>query len=390
MPGNSFGKLLRVTTFGESHGAAVGAVIDGVPAGLPLDSSDIQYELSFRRPGHHLVSPRREEDKVEILSGVFNGRTTGAPIAIIVRNTDVDSSYYEELKFTPRPGHADLPYIIRYGFENWDYRGGGRASGRETVARVAAGAIAKKLLAALDVWIAGCVRSIGDVEVADDVGFEDALHSRCSPVRSCSKKYEAAFISVIESAVREGDSYGAIVEVFVKNPPAGLGEPVFDKIKADLAKAIMSIPGAVGFEIGLGFRYARAKGSVVMDEIVIQNSRVGWRYNYSGGVLGGITTGEPIVMRCAFKPTSSIKKPQKTVDMRTLEERTIVVKGRHDPCIGVRAVAVVEAMTALVIADHAMRSGFLPLVKIPSDMVSTISSRWRWYRGVCMDMEESQ
>lgn len=387
MTGNSFGKFLRITTFGESHGSAVGVVIDGVPAGLPLDGSDIEYELSFRRPGYRFVSPRREEDKVEILSGVFNGRTTGAPIAIIVRNTDVDSSYYEEIRFTPRPGHADLPYITRYGFENWDYRGGGRASGRETVARVAAGAIAKKLLMALDVWIAGCVKSIGDAEIVDEVTFEDALSSRCSPVKPCMRRYEEVFIKMIESAIKDGDSYGATVQVVVKNPPAGLGEPVFDKVKADLAKAVMSIPGVVGFEIGLGFGYAKAKGSSVLDEIIVKGSRIGWRNNYSGGILGGITTGEPIVFRCAFRPTSSIGKPQKTVDLRTQEEKTIVIKGRHDPCIGIRGVAVVEAMTALVIADHVMRSGLLSMVKISDDIANAISNRWRWYRELCTHME---
>ncbi len=390
MPGNSFGKLFKITTFGESHGPAVGVVVDGVPAGLPLDSSDIEYELSFRRPGYRMVSPRMEEDRVEILSGVFNGRTTGMPITIIVRNTDIDSSYYEEIRFSPRPGHADLPYITRYGFANWDYRGGGRASGRETVARVAAGAIAKKLLMALDVWIAGCIVSIGDVEIVDEIVFEEALSSRCSPVKPCLKKYEKIFIDMIENIIKVGDSYGAIVQVFVKNPPAGLGEPVFDKIKADLAKAVMSIPGVVGFEVGLGFKYAKTKGSSVLDEIVVKDSGIGWRYNYSGGILGGITTGEPIVFRCAFKPTSSIRMPQKTIDLRTLEEKTISIRGRHDPCIGIRGVAVVEAMTALVIVDHAMRSGLIPLVKIPDSIADTISNRWKRYRELCMHMGESQ
>lgn len=390
MTGSSFGKMFKITTFGESHGPAIGVVIEGVPAGLPIDISDIEYELSFRRPGHQFASPRREEDKVEILSGVMNGKTTGAPIAIIIKNIDVDSSYYDDIKFSPRPGHADLPYIIRYGFENWDYRGGGRASGRETVARVAAGAIAKKLLMLLDTWIAGCVKSIGDVEIAEDFGFKDALYSRCSLVKPCIKRYEQLFIDTVRKAIEEGDSYGAIIQVFIENPPPGLGEPVFDKIKADLAKAVMSIPGVVGFEIGLGFRYAKSRGSDVVDEVAVKGSRIGWRYNYSGGVLGGITTGESIVFRCAFKPTSSIRKPQKTVDIRTLEEKTLVIKGRHDPCIGIRGVAVVEAMAALVIVDHAIRSGFIPPVKISEDAANIVSNRWRRYREICMLMEESQ
>lgn len=388
MPGNSFGKIFRITTFGESHGPAIGVVIDGVPAGLPLSSEDIEFELRFRRPGSLYTSPRAESDKIEILSGVFNGKTTGMPITIIVRNIDIDSSYYEEIRYTPRPGHADLPYILRYGFENWDYRGGGRASGRETVARVIAGAIAKKLLLSLDTWIAGCIKSLGNIEIEDEISFEEAFRSRCSPLKPCSIRYENIFRELIEKAISRSDSVGGIVEVIVKNPPIGLGEPVFDKIKADLAKAIMSIPGVVGFEIGLGFRYARHFGSEVMDEIIVKDGRIGWRYNYSGGILGGITTGEPIVFRCAFKPTSSIRMPYKTVDLRTHEEKIIVIKGRHDPCIAIRGVAVVEAMTAIVLVDHAIRSGLIPSVKLSNNIVSLIEDRWKRYREVCMHMEE--
>ncbi len=387
MTGNSFGKMFRITTFGESHGNAVGVVIDGVPAGLPISHDDIEYELRFRRPGSIYASQRFESDKVEILSGVFNGRTTGMPIAIIVRNTDVDSSYYEEIKYTPRPGHADLPYILRYGFENWDYRGGGRASGRETVARVIAGAIAKKLLLLLDTWIAGCIKSLGDIEIEGETSFDDALKARCSQLRPCSIGYEKIFGELIESVITSGDSVGGIVEVIVKNPPMGLGEPVFDKIKADLAKAIMSIPGVTGFEIGLGFKYAKHLGSEVMDEIIVRDGKVGWRYNYAGGILGGITTGEPIIFRCAFKPTSSIKKPYKTIDIRTYEERSVVIRGRHDPCIAIRGVSVVESMTAIVFVDHAIRSGLISPVKISDSDARAVEDRWKRYREICMHME---
>ncbi len=391
MPGNSFGKMFRIMTFGESHGVAVGVVIDGVPAGLPISPSDIEYELGFRRPGSIYTSQRAESDRVEILSGVFNGRSTGMPIAVIVRNVDVDSSYYEEIRYTPRPGHADLPYILRYGLENWDYRGGGRASGRETVARVVASAIAKKLLLLLDTWIAGCIRSLGTIVIGSETNFENALRSRCSPVRPCDASYDKAFRDLIERVARSGDSIGAVVEVIVKNPPVGIGEPVFDKIKADLAKAVMSIPGVVGFEIGLGFEYARRFGSEVMDEIIVKDGRVRWRYNYAGGILGGITTGEPIVFRCAFKPTSSINsRPYKTIDIRTMERKEIVIRGRYDPCIAIRGVSVVESMTAIVLVDHAIRSGLIPPVRLSERDVSIIEDRWRRYREICMHMEGSQ
>lgn len=384
MPGNSFGKMFRIITFGESHGRVTGVVVDGVPAGLRINHSDIEYELMFRRPGRLHTSPRRELDKVEILSGVSNGRATGAPITITVENVDVSSEYYEELRYTPRPGHADLPYLTRYGFENWNYRGGGRASGRETVARVIAGAIAKKLLMLTDTVVLGCVRSIGPVAVDGDVSLEDLIRARCSHLRAC-KDVEQKFVELLDKAVNEGDSYGSIAEIQVHNPPSGLGEPVFDKIKADLAKAVMSIPGVVGFEYGMGFELAKKRGSEVLDEIYTDNSnRFRWRYNVSGGILGGITTGEPIVVRCAFKPTSSIRFPQKTVDIRTFEEKTIVVRGRHDPCIAIRGLAVVEAMVAIVLLDHAIRSGIIPSTKLSESDIKTIDVRWERYRSLCL------
>jgi chorismate synthase len=390
MPGNTFGGMLRITTFGESHGVALGVVIDGVPTGLPLSEDDIAFELSFRRPGRLYVSSRREEDKPEILSGIFNGRTTGAPIAVIVRNVDVISKPYEEIRYKPRPGHADLPYIMRYGYENWDYRGGGRASARETVARVIGGVIAKKLLILTDTWVAGHLRSLGPFEIDITPSFEEILCSRNSPVRACRKDIEKIYEEMIMQAMKEGDSYGGVVEVIARNPPAGLGEPVFDKIKADLAKAIMSIPAVVGFEYGLGFKASRMRGSEASDEIVMRDGRLRWRYNYSGGILGGITTGEDIVIRCAFKPTSSIRKPQKTIDLRTMQETLISVTGRHDPAVAIRGVSVVESMVALVIADHAIRSGVINPVKLSPGDADKIEEGWRRYRKACGPSQESQ
>ncbi|MCC6015636.1 MAG: chorismate synthase [Desulfurococcaceae archaeon] len=380
MPGNSFGKIFKVTTFGESHGVLIGVVVDGVPAGLPLTEDDINFELKFRRPGALYTSPRIEEDKARIVSGVLNGRTTGAPIAIVVENRDVDTSYYEEIKYTPRPNHADMAYIFRYGFENWDYRGGGRASGRETVARVAAGAIAKKLLMLIGTQVASCVESIGEATIDGDIDFENALKSRLLSTRACRKEYDEKFRVLLELISSEGDSVGAVIRGIVIDVPRGLGEPVFDKVKADLAKAMFSIPGVVGFEIGLGFNAALKRGSEVMDEIVVMNGDIRWKKNIYGGILGGVTTGEPIVFRVAFKPTSSLKKPMRTVDLRTMKEVEIVVRGRHDPCIGIRGAAVVEAMTALVLVDHAMRSGLIPTTKLSQKDIEIISERWERYR----------
>ncbi|MEM4427073.1 MAG: chorismate synthase [Acidilobaceae archaeon] len=390
MPGNTFGRVFKITTFGESHGRAVGVVIDGVPAGLPISEEDIEFELSLRRPGSLYTSPRREEDKPQIISGVFNGRTTGAPIAIVIANIDVDSKAYEEIKFKPRPGHADLSYIMKYGWENWDYRGGGRASGRETVARVAAGAIAKKLLAAISTFVAGHLRALGPYEVSFEPSFEEVLCSRRSPVRACRGDVEELFIKAIEEVMRDGDSLGGVVEVYVKNPPPGLGEPVFDKIKADLAKALMSIPGVVGFEYGLGFKASKMRGSQVVDEIVLKdNKKLGWKYNFSGGILGGLTTGEDIVVRCAFKPTSSIGRPLKTVDLRTMEKTELIIGGRHDPVIAIRGVAVAEAMVALVLVDHALRAGVISSTRLTAKEVETLEENWKRYREACGLSRES-
>ncbi|BBD71861.1 chorismate synthase [Sulfodiicoccus acidiphilus] len=392
MTGSSFGEAFRITTFGESHGPEVGVVVDGVPAGLPLSEEDVKFELSFRRPGRRFVSGRREEDVPLVVSGLFEGRTTGAPVTIVVKNNDVISSLYSEVRYKPRPGHADLTYVFRYGFENWDYRGGGRASARETVGRVAAGAIAKKLLGLIGVTLAGYLRSLGEIESTGEFSFEEMLCSKYSPVRAADRKVEASYEELLKKAIIEGDSYGGVAEVIARGVPAGLGEPVFDKLKADLAKAVLSIPAVVGFEYGLGFKLARMRGSEANDEIVRKNGRLGWRRNVAGGIIGGISNGEDIVVRAAFKPTSSIRIPQRTVDLRTMEETTISVLGRHDPSVAVRGVAVVESMVALVLVDHAMRSSLIPRVKLTQDQAKVAEEMWRRYIEACRQglSEESQ
>ncbi len=389
MPGSSFGKAFKVTTFGESHGPAVGVVIDGVPAGMPLSKEDVEFELSFRRPGRLFVSGRREKDEPELLSGVFNGKTTGSPIAILVRNTDVISSLYEEIRNNPRPGHADLPFIFKYGYENWDYRGGGRSSARETVGRVAAGAIAKKLIMHEGTMIAGYLKSLGPI-TSNAKDFRSALCSKYSPVRAPDKETEEAYEKLVKEATVEGDSYGGIAEIIVDNVPRGLGEPVFDKIKADLAKAIMSIPATMGFEYGLGFRASSMKGSETNDEIVKSDGEIRWANNLAGGILGGITNGERIVFRCAFKPTSSIRKPQTTVNLKTGEKSTISVKGRHDPAVAIRGVTVAESMTAIVLADHMLRNGNINPSKISQEEADVIQGNWEVYMKECTRMQESQ
>ncbi|BCU67177.1 chorismate synthase [Sulfolobales archaeon HS-7] len=383
MPGNSIGKVFRVTTFGESHGPLVGVVIDGVPAGLPLSEEDIAFELSFRRPGRYLVSGRRERDQPKIVSGLFNGKTTGAPIAVIVNNEDVISSLYEETKYTPRPGHADLPYIQKYGFENWDYRGGGRASARETVSRVIAGTVAKKLLLLRRILIAGYLKSMGNIKVEGKVDFDSAICAKYSPVRAPSKDIENSYTSLLKSVFDEGDSVGGTAEFIVRNTPTGLGEPVFDKIKADLAKSLLSIPAVTGFEYGLGFEGAKMKGSEANDQIVMENGRPRYSKNSAGGILGGLTNGEDVIIRIAFKPTSSIRKPQNTVNVKTGESTTISVKGRHDPCVAIRGIAVGEAMIALTFADHMLRAGYVSLVKLEKDEVEEIERNWGEYKSLC-------
>lgn len=354
MAGNTFGTLFRVTTFGESHGAGVGVVIDGCPAGLPITREEIQAELDRRRPGtSSLTTARQEGDQVEILSGIFEGATTGAPIGLLVRNVDQHSGAYEPIKNLFRPGHADFTYEAKYGTRDW--RGGGRASARETIGRVAAGAIARKFLATVaQVHIFGFSAQIGKI-MAKRV---DESFIETNPVRCADPDVLDAMIAEIETARRELDSVGGVIEIVARNVPAGLGEPVFDKLSAELAHAIMSIPAVKGFEIGDGFAAAGRRGSENNDSLVPNPDRphgIATSTNHAGGIVGGVSNGEDIVLRFALKPTSSIAKEQQTVD-RDGKASTIEVHGRHDPCVVPRAVPIGEAMVAIVLTDHYLRN----------------------------------
>ena len=345
MPGSSFGRLFTVATFGESHGPAVGVVVDGVPAGVPLSSDDIQKDLDRRRPGQSAVTtPRAEKDRVEVLSGVFEGVTTGTPVALLIRNEDRRSEDYGALKDLFRPGHADWSYRAKYGVRDW--RGGGRASGRETAARVAAGAIARKVLALRGISVLGYSLEIAGVRAAR----VDPGEIERNPVRCPDAAQAPRMASAIEEARAAGDSVGGIVEVVVSGCPAGLGEPVFDKLEGLLAHAIMSVGAVRGVEVGAGFGAARMRGSAYNDEIYREGEGLRTRTNNAGGISGGISTGGEIVIRAAFRPPASISLPQKTVDASG-KEATIEIGGRHDPCIVPRAVPVLEAMVALVLAD---------------------------------------
>ncbi len=351
MAGNSFGRFFRITTWGESHGAAVGVVLDGCPAGLEISPADIQYELDRRRPGQsRITTQRKEADHVEILSGVFEGKTLGTPISMMVKNTDAISRSYEDIKDVYRPGHADFTYDEKYGRR--DYRGGGRSSARETVGRVAAAAVAKKILNARGVTTTGYVRQIGDVTASDI----DLARVEQNPVRCPDPAAARKMIDLIESVRKQGDSIGGTVEVVSRGIPSGLGDPVFNKVDADLARALMSIGGIRGFEVGMGFGVVKKKGSEVNDLMYRKrDGTLGFRTNNSGGLLGGITNGEDLVVRIAIKPTSSISKVQHTVDKEG-GSRELQVKGRHDPCLCPRAVPIAEAMVNLVLADHLLIS----------------------------------
>jgi len=355
MSGNTFGQSFRITTWGESHGRAVGVTVDGVPAGLPLTEDDIQKELDRRRPGQSKIStPRAEADRVEILSGIFEGRTTGTPVSMLVWNKDADSSAYEYIKDLPRPGHADYPYQVKYGIR--DYRGGGRSSARETIGRVAGGAIAKTLLSRFGIEIVAHVTELGGIR-AKSLSFDEIRENiEKTPVRCADLEAAGKMLSQVEIARQEGDSIGGIVEIIACGVPAGLGEPVFDKLDADLAKALMSIGAVKGVEIGAGFECARMRGSEMNDPFIIKAGGVVTETNNAGGILGGLSSGMPIVCRVAVKPTPSISKTQRTVDLVNVSATEIAIQGRHDPTIPPRMVPVAEAMVALVLADHMIRS----------------------------------
>ncbi len=345
MAGNSYGELLKITTFGESHGPAIGVVIDGVPPKLPLTEKDIQVELDRRRPGQSAITTqRREKDKAVILSGVINGKTTGTPLAIFVANQDQRSKDYSKIKNLFRPGHADFTYMQKYGIR--DYRGGGRSSGRETACRVAAGAVAKKILEKAKIRVYGYTLAVDDI-YAQTITLSEIEKN---PVRSPDKKAAKLMMERIKEVRDAGDSVGGIVEILVKNCPAGLGDPVFDKLSARLAHGLFSIATIKGLEFGAGFAAASMKASEHNDPFVVKSGKIRAATNLAGGMLGGISSGEEIVMRMAVKPPSSIALKQNTVTAAK-KKATIKVEGRHDPCLCPRIVPVAEAMVALTLAD---------------------------------------
>lgn len=345
MSGNSIGVLFRVTTWGESHGKALGAVVDGCPPNIDLADADIQKDLARRRPGQRSsASPRQEEDLVEILSGTFEGRTTGTPISLIIRNRDCDSAAYEELRDIFRPGHGDLTYAKKYGIR--DHRGGGRASGRETAARVAAGAIAKKVIARQGIEVIAYTQELGGIAAEGISLAEIGKNTLLCP----DKKAAQRMAEKLEEARTQGDSLGGIVAILVRGCPPGLGEPVFDKIDADLAKALMGIGTVKGVEIGAGFQAARMTGSECNDPITPE----GFATNHAGGILAGITNGDEIVIRVVCKPISSIEKAQQTIDVHG-KPTTISIRGRHDVSVIPRIIPVCEAMVSIVLADYLVR-----------------------------------
>lgn len=363
MAGNSIGKEFVVTSFGESHGGHVGVVVDGCPAGLPISKKDVQSELDKRIPRQpKIVSGRIEKDIVNILSGVYNGFTTGAPIAMTVANEEVDSSDYAEIKNLPRPGHADYTSRIKYGGFN-DYRGGGRFSGRVSVALIMAGALAKKLLSLFSIEVLAYTTAIGNVKASKDLSLKEIKKYRYEtavrcPDKECAAKMEAAVVT----ARKQRDSLGGIIEVTALGLPAGVGEPLFDSLDSDMAKMLLAIPAVKGVEFGAGFEAAGLKGSENNDAYLLREGKVATLTNNAGGILGGISSGMPIVARVAVKPTSSIAKKQQTVNLAQMENAIIEVTGRHDPCVVPKAVPVAESAVAIVLADHMIRAGFIPKV----------------------------
>jgi chorismate synthase len=350
---SQFGSLFKIATFGESHGPGVGVILDGCPSGLKISDAEIQADLDRRRPGQNrLTTPRKEADTVRILSGLFEGRTTGTPIAMMVENTDQRSHDYGDMKDLYRPSHADFTYDLKYGFR--DYRGGGRSSARETIGRVAAGAIARKLLLeACGTEILAYVSQVGDIDAHIDPLSATLEQVEASLVRCPDPETSARMETAIDAARKDQDSLGGVVQLAIKAPPPGIGEPVFHRVEAELARAFLSLPATKGFEIGSGFAGTRLRGSAHNDVYVNKGGRevrIGTETNRSGGVQGGNTNGEPILCRVAFKPTATVSQPQRTVN-RAGEEAVLNAKGRHDPCVLPRAVVMVEAMAALVLAD---------------------------------------
>lgn len=363
MSGNLFGERFVLMTFGESHGKCVGVVIDGCPAGLSISEEEVQRDLELRKPGQSIVTTqRREEDKVELMSGVFNGRTTGAPVMMLIKNEDKDSKAYEQLLHTPRPGHADLVAREKYGGFN-DFRGGGRFSGRITASFVMAGAVAKKLLkSTLGIEVIAYVLEIGGIR-ATGFTLEDARRNRYgNEVRAPNPATAEEMKRKVIEMRGKGDSLGGIVECVAVNVPVGLGEPIFGSLDSDLARFVLSVPAVKGVEFGSGFASARATGLQNNDEYAFKDGKIVTKTNNAGGILGGLSNGMPIVYRAVFKPASSIASKQRTIDLRQRSEVELVVPGRHDPTVVPRAVPVLESVTALVLADHAIRAGMIPPV----------------------------
>lgn len=355
---NSIGEKFRVTSFGSSHGKALGAVVDGCPANLELSVEDIQKELDKRKPGTSSVTtPRKEADEVQILSGIFEGRTDGTPIAGIVFNKNQHSKDYSMFENTPRPSHGDYGWMTKYG--NYDYNGGGRGSGRVTIGHVIGGAIAKKLLKTKGIEIISHVTQIGDIKAQNNDLKSIKENVEKNPIRCADLKASKEMEELILAKKQEGDSVGGIVETIAVGVPAGLGEPVFERLDGDLARILMNIGAVKGVEIGLGFDVATHTGSEINDEYEIVNSNVKTKTNNSGGIIGGMSNGMPIISRIAVKPTPSISKCQDSINLEKMENEKIEIKGRHDPCICPRVTAVAEASTAIVLADHMIRSGFI-------------------------------
>ena len=352
--GNSFGTLFRISTWGESHGGGIGVVIDGCPPRLPLSEEDIQSELDRRRPGQSdITTPRKESDKATIVSGVYEGLTLGTPIAIYVPNGDHRPEAYKEMKDKFRPSHADFTYQTKFGIRN--HEGGGRSSARETIGRVAAGAIAKKILKnAADVEVRAFINRIHTIEAPEIEEFPSLEAVEASPIRCPHPETAKTMVNFIKEMRSKGDSVGGVIECRVKNLPVGLGVPVFDRLEAELAKAMLSLPATKGFEVGSGFAGTKLIGSEHNDVFIEKDGHVGTETNRSGGVQGGISNGEELVFRVAFKPTATILQKQATVDSKG-EETELMGRGRHDPCVLPRAVPIVESMAALVLVDHWMR-----------------------------------
>ncbi|MES2139071.1 MAG: chorismate synthase [Bacteroidota bacterium] len=363
MAGNSFGKLFTLTSFGESHGEAMGGIIDGCPAGLLIDADFIQKELERRRPGQsHIVSQRKESDKVEFLSGIFEGKTMGTPIGFIVRNEDQRSKDYEHNIDVYRPSHADYTYDVKYGMR--DHRGGGRSSARETVSRVVAGAIAKLILKSFGITINAYTSQVGDIKLLKSYHDLDLTKIESNVVRCPDELLADTMIQKIEQVRKAGDTIGGVISCIIKGTPIGLGEPVFDKLHADLGKAMLSINAVKGFEYGSGFEGVKMNGSQHNDAFFPRSNGngIGLSSNYSGGIQGGISNGEDIYFRVAFKPVATILQKQNTVNSKG-EAVEMTGKGRHDPCVLPRAVPIVEAMTALVLVDHLLRAKTTKLVE---------------------------